>query len=391
MKSFHFIQRVLLSRMFQVVLLAAICVVLAIQAFAQDEIANFIIFKTTSQRFLSQANLYDYIEYNIIFDKFFYAPQFALFFMPFAFLPLKISVFLWLLLGALLLYFAIQKLPLDNGQKTVFFYIILIDLVNSLQNLQTNAINAAFMLLILVYLSEGKPVFSALCIAICISIKIYPAMAGLLFLFYPKKMNLWLGSAIFILLFFLLPLVFIPREYFISSLQTWTSTVLEDANDKFIGNSPSLVGINYTWLGRPFNHFYIQATGLALTFLPLLKLFRKKHGVHFSLLYLAFIMLFVVIFNHATESPTYIIATCGAAIWYVISPKDRLNNMLFIILFIGCILTPTDLYPAWLRKEIFIPYKVRVIPCLLIWLKIFYELMTYKGAPYENTEQSAVL
>lgn len=363
---------------FRLGLLFVIVIIVSVQAFTQDQIANFVIFKTASQRLLHHENLYDYIQYKIIYDKFFYAPQFALLFIPFTVVPISLSIFLWLILGAGLFYLALQKLPLTNTQKTVLFFIALIDLVNSLQNLQTNALNTALMLFIFICLSNNKPMWAALCVASCLSIKIYPAAAGLLFLFYPNKIKFLLWSVLFTILLFTLPLIMIPKEYYFSSLRNWISAVSEDAQDKFIYNSPSLVGINYTWFPKPLNHFFIEVAGLLLIFIPLIKLIKKQTDTAFILLYLSFIMMFVVIFNHAAESPTYIIAITGAAIWYVITPKSITNNILLVMLFIACILSPTDIYPQWLRKEYFMPLKIRVVPCLLIWAKLFYELLTYK-------------
>ena len=369
---------VLASKYFRLGLLMVLCVILSIQAIFNDEIANFIIFKTASLRFLHHENLYDYIQYKIIYDKFFYAPQFALLFLPFALLPIKLAVFLWLLLGSLLFYVALEKLPLNNNQKTIVFFIALIDLINSFQNLQTNAINTALMIFIFVFLHNHKYILAAICVAFCFSIKIYPAAVALLFLFYPNKLKFLIWCFFFTVALFTLPLLVVPQEYFISSLQAWVHTITEDATDKFISNSPSLIGINYTWFSSPINHFYIQLVGLAAVFMPLIKILKNQIDTIFILLYLALIMIFVVLFNHATESPTYIIAITGAAIWYVVSPKSIFNNTLIVLLFIACILLPTDIFPHNLRKQVLAPLKIRVIPCFLIWIKLFYDLFTYK-------------
>jgi hypothetical protein len=366
------------SKRFRLSLLIILCLLLGLQALLNDEIANFIIFKTSSLRFFHHENLYDYITYKLIYDKFFYAPQFALFFSPFAFLPIRFAILLWLLLGARLFFMAVEKLPLSNNQKMLIFFIVLSDLINSFQNLQTNALNTAFMLFIFSFLHNQKYILAALCVAFCVSIKIYPAAAALLFLFYPDKLKFLFWCAVFTVLFFLLPLLVVPKDYFFSCLENWIKTISEDATDKFISNSPSLIGINYTWFSNPINHFYIQLVGLLLVFVPLFKIVKKQVDTHFILLYLSFIMIFVVIFNHAAESPTYIIAITGAAIWYAISPKNGLNNALLILLIVACILLPTDIFPAALRKQYLVPLKIRVIPCLLIWLKLFYELLTYK-------------
>jgi hypothetical protein len=372
------LKKLAFSPYFRAGLLFAIVIVVTLQALTHDQIGNYVIFKTASQRLLHGENLYDYIHYKIIWDKFFYTPQFALFFAPFTYIPASVSIFLWLALGALLFYVALQKLPLNNSQKTILFFIALIDLINSLQNLQTNALNTALMLFIFICLSSNKPLWAALCVAICLSIKIYPAAVGLLFIFYPNKLKFLFWSALFTVTLFAIPLLILPKEYYFSSLENWMKAVSEDASDKFIANSPSLIGINYTWLSKPLNHFYIQLTGLLLVFVPLIKLLKKQTDKNFVLLYLSFIMLFVVIFNHAAESPTYVIAITGTAIWYVVSPESLTNHILLAILFIACILLPTDIYPQWLRKEYFMPLKIRVVPCLLIWIKLFYELLIYK-------------
>ncbi|HTA63149.1 MAG TPA: glycosyltransferase family 87 protein [Bacteroidia bacterium] len=368
----------LTSKYLRLSLLALLCLLLGIQAIYNDEIANFIIFKTSSQRFLHHENLYDFIQYKIIYDKFFYAPQFALFFLPFALLPFKLAIVLWLLLGAALFYFAIQNLPLSNTQKAIIFFIALFDLVNSFQNLQTNALNTAFMLFIFSFLHNHKYILAAVCVAFCLSIKIYPAAAALLFLFYPNKLKFLLWCGLLTVLFFLLPLLVVPKDYFFSCLDNWIKSITEDATDKFISNSPSLIGINYTWLSKPINHFYIQLVGLFLVFVPLFKILKKETDTTFILLYLSFIMIFVVIFNHEAESPTYIIAITGAAIWYAVSPKTATSNTLLVLLIVACILLPTDIFPHDFRKNYLEPLKIRVIPCLLIWLKMFYELLTYK-------------
>lgn len=100
--------------------------------------------------------------------------------------------------------------------------------------------------------------------------------------------------------------------------------------------------------------------------------------LHFILLYLSLIILFVVIFNHADESPTYVIAITGVALWYAASPKKMTEHILLALVFAGCVLLPTDIYPKWLRAEYFVPLKIRVIPVTLLWLKILYDLLSYK-------------
>ncbi len=378
-----YIKKLALSLWFQSALLLLICLFATLQAIGNDEIANFVIFKTATQRFLSHTNMYEYIEYGIIWDQYLYAPCFVMLFLPFAYLPVGISIFLWLAAGAALFFFALKKLPLTETQRAIVFFVALIDLVNSLQNLQTNALNTAFMLLIFSSLHNQKPVWAGFFTALCLGIKIYPAASALLFLFYPGKLKFLGSTALFTVALFFLPFLFVPADYYLSCLQSWKETLIGDAGSYEAGKSASLIGANYTWLARPIDPLYLQVGGLLLVFLPLFKLLKKQVNLHFILLYLSLIMLFVVIFNHAAESPTYVIALTGVAIWYAASPKKLFEHILLALVFAGCVFLPTDLYPKWLRAEYFVPLKIRVIPVTILWLKILYDLISYKPKTVE--------
>jgi hypothetical protein len=377
------LRSLLSSPAFHVALLLVVCLVATVQALQTDEIANFVIFKTATGRFLAQQRLYDFIEYGIIYDKFLYSPSFALLFYPFTLLPVPVSVYLWLAAGALLFYLALSRLSLSSPQRTLVFFIALIDLVNSLQNLQTNSLNTAFMLLIFSSLQGGQVTRAGFFTALCLCIKIYPAAPALLFLFYPRKLKFLLATAGFTAFFFLLPYLVVPVNYYHETLDSWYRTLAADTDPLAIWKSPSLIGINYTWFPQTLNHFYIQIVGLLLVLLPLCKLMMPgQPDKSFLLKYLALIMIFVVIFNHAAESPTYIIAITGAGIWYAVSSRTAVHHVTLALLFAGCILLPTDLFPAWLRKEYLAPWKIRVVPVFIAWMLILYDLLRYRAKTY---------
>ncbi len=157
--------------------------------------------------------------------------------------------------------------------------------------------------------------------------------------------------AVFTLLLFFIPMVVVPKDYYFSCLQDWIKAITEDANDKFIANSPSLIGINYTWLAKPLNHFYIQLTGLILVCVPLYKFLKHQVDTVFILLYLSFIMLFVVIFNHATESPY--LYYCKHRSGHLVSCfcKKQTNIGLLIFLIFACIIVPPPIYILRLLKK----------------------------------------
>jgi uncharacterized membrane protein YkvA (DUF1232 family) len=95
-------------------------------------------------------------------------------------------------------------------------------------------------------------------------------------------------------------------------------------------------------------------------------------------------LIWVVIFNHKAESPTFIVAISGVALWFFSQERKTENLVLIVIAFIFTILAPTDLFPRWVRIGILKPYVVKVVPCILIWIKITYDLLVYKQKAPES-------
>jgi hypothetical protein len=65
----------------------------------------------------------------------------------------------------------------------------------------------------------------------------------------------------------------------------------------------------------------------------------------------------------------------GVAFWFFSQRKTIINSVLFMLAIIFTSLSPTDLFPAFVKYEYFIPYSVKVIPCILIWVKLLYDSM----------------
>lgn len=66
----------------------------------------------------------------------------------------------------------------------------------------------------------------------------------------------------------------------------------------------------------------------------------------------------------------------GVSIWYVTAPwkRSRADIILMIFAFILTSMSPSDLFPAYLRKNYVIPYALKALPCALIWFKLVYEM-----------------
>jgi len=118
--------------------------------------------------------------------------------------------------------------------------------------------------------------------------------------------------------------------------------------------------------------------------LPYLKISSYKKE-KFQLLLLCSVLIFTVIFSSGSESPTYIIAFLGVAIWFVIQDRPRSNRVLILFIF-ALILTsfsPSDIIPKFLRENYIIPYALKALPCVLIWFSIVYEMIFFKQSEEE--------
>jgi hypothetical protein len=115
--------------------------------------------------------------------------------------------------------------------------------------------------------------------------------------------------------------------------------------------------------------------GLVLFGLPYLRIKQYKH-LGFKLMLLASTLIFTVIFSSGSESPTYIIAFAGVAIWFMVqqNPKKGWIIALFVFAFILTSLSPTDIFPRPVKEFIRL-YSLKALPCVIIWLTIVYQMM----------------
>jgi hypothetical protein len=128
-----------------------------------------------------------------------------------------------------------------------------------------------------------------------------------------------------------------------------------------------------TWFHLDPPRSTVLLVGIALFCWPLMYV-RRYRDFNFRLLVLCNVLVWVVIFNHKAESSTYVIAMCGVALWLLSQRTSGLNLALGALAFIFTSLSPTDLFPRSLKATLLVPYAVKAVPCILIWLKITYDL-----------------
>jgi len=335
---------------------------------------NYTIFEKSFEHLKNQQDLYVlYPEEH--WDLYKYTPTFSVFFACFNILPDWLGLSLWNLLNALVLLFAIYYLPrLSLYQKGLILLIVLIELMTSMQNQQSNALIAGLIVLSFGLLERDKSFWATLCIVFSVFIKLFGLVGFALFLFYPKKWRSALYALFWTGLLLILPLIFVDFEQYTRLFNSYLNLL---ANDHDASYGYSVMGWLNSWFAIDINKNIVVATGALIFLLPFYKI--KMYGEYtFKYLIMSSILIWIVIFNHKAESPTFILAMTGVALWFIQCKKTKLNIILFVTAFILTTLSLTDIFPRYLREEFVKPYVLKAFPCILIWIKIIYDTLILK-------------
>jgi hypothetical protein len=331
---------------------------------------NYVIFKSSFFHLLQGKDLYVAWPAEH-WDLFKYSPAFAVFFGLFAWLPDWLGLTLWNLLNALVLAWAVYLLPrLTPLQKGLVLLMVSVELMTSLQNEQSNGLVAGLLVMSFSMFEREKTAWAALCLVFSVFVKLFGVVGFVMFLFYPRKGRFILYSTVFALLFLLMPLVFIGIEQYEALMRSW---VVMLANDHSASYGLSAMGIFHAVTGVEGVKNSMVLVAAVVFLLPLARL-SSWHEARFRMLMLVSVLLWVVVFNHKAESPTFVIAFTGAALWYITSSRSGWETALFVAALLLTSLSPTDVFPAVVRREVVVPYALKALPCLLIWLVVVWEM-----------------
>jgi len=243
-----------------------------------------------------------------------------------------------------------------------------------MQNEQSNSLIAGLIILSFCFLEKDKYFFASLFIVFSVFIKLFGIVGFALFLFYPKKWELILYSAFWSIFILAIPLIFID---FIQYKFLISSFVNMLTNDYSLSYGYSVMGWLSSWFGFNGNKIFIVLIGALVFLIPFYRIKEYKNYT-FRFLTLTSILIWVVIVNHKAESPTFIIAMAGVSLWFITSEKNKINIAFFIFAFVITSLSPTDIFPKYLREEFVKPYTLKAFPCILIWIKIIYDMIVLK-------------
>jgi hypothetical protein len=335
---------------------------------------NYVIFKQSFFHLINGKDLYiKYLDEH--WDLFKYTPTFAALFGIFAVLPDWLGLNLWNLINSLILLASIYYLPrIDNRKKGIILLILLIELLTSLQNQQSNGLIAGLTILAFGLLEREKLLWATLCIVLSAYIKLFGIVGFAIFLFYPGKVKSILYSILWTVVFFAIPLLFIDINHYRNLFASYWKVLFHDHD---ISYGFSVIGWLHTWFKLDINKIYLVLTGVIIFLIPFYKI-KNYSSFSFKFLTLTSVLIWVVIFNHRAESATFIIAMSGVALWYYTREKSLFNTILFITAFVLTTLSPTDIFPRYLRSHYVVPYALKGVPCIFIWFKIIYDMIVLK-------------
>ena len=340
---------------------------------------NFLIFKGTFWHAWQGTSLYaPYPEEY--FDVNHYGPLFSLVIAPFAVTPHFIGLLLWLIGLTLLLYVAVRHSDFSHKQQIFIFWFCAHELLTALYMQQFNIAIAAIILLSYFCIERERDFMAAFWIMLGTFVKLY-GIVGLAFFFFSKHKLRLIGSlAFWAVVMFVAPMLISSPDYVVSQYQEWYTCLTEKNSENLasIAQNISTLGLFRRISGcTTYSDLWILIPAVVMFLIPYLRLGQYRHSA-FRQTILASVTMMVVLFSTGSESSGYIIPFVGIVVWYTAAPwqRNKWDVALLVFAFILSSLSPSDLFPAYLRKEWVQPYALKALPVTLIWLKLCYELYT---------------
>jgi hypothetical protein len=323
---------------------------------------NFLIFRAASKHLLAASDLYAaYPAEHLDFYK--YSPTFALLFVPFAYLPFSLAMLAWNALNAGALFVAIGMV-LPRRLATVARAIVFLDMLGSLQNVQSNALVTALIIFTFAAYERRHTAFGSLASVTGAFIKLFP-LAGVSFaLFHPRKTRVAVAVVLGMVGFALLPLLVTPPATLAAQCATWRAIEAKDA----LNRGFSVMQMTQLLFHADWPNWPQQLLGVIVLLAPIVAQPSRWREWEFRRLYLCSVLVFCLIFNHQAESPTFVVAVAGVAIWFVsLARRTRWHWALFAFFVVCTVLASSDAMPVVLQRELFDRYRFKAVPLIVVW------------------------
>jgi hypothetical protein len=292
-----------------------------------------------------------------------------------AWMPNWAGLLCWNLLNVIVLFLGVKDFDFKSRRLQLFFwFFIFLELVTSLQNSQCNILIIGLFLLAYKSFQKEQIIRAALFLCLTVFIKIFGLVLFILFLLYPKKKKFLTYSLLWFSLLALFPIVITGWNELIWQYQNWWHMLI---NDSSVSSSFSFKGWLDLWFNVHPSNGIVLIFGIVGLLLPFINYKAIKTSA-FQIMLFSSVTIWVVIFNHKAESPTYIIAVIGAYIWFINSKRNWVEFVLISICFLFTIVSPTDVFPQSWREGFITPYAMKAFPCILIWVYLIYNMLRLK-------------
>jgi hypothetical protein len=315
-------------------------------------------------------------------DLYKYSPSFAVLFAPFALIPLAVSLALWDALNTLLLFFAVDRL-LPGRRGIIALALLYLEALRSMQRSQSNSLVTALVILAFIAFERRRQLGAAAAIAIGAAVKIFPLAALSLAVFYRGRFRFALLMVAAMAAVLALPLLVVSPTGLAAQYHSWRLVESVDALSVGGGGGGGLYGGVMQqlriWLGVSWPNWPVQLAGTVLLLLPLARV-REWRWAEFRLRFLCSLLVYMVIFNHQSESPSFVIAVTGIAIWFVTTPRSWWHDTVMVLTLVVVSLSSTDITPKSWQQHFFVHYRLKTIPCTLAWLTMLWEQLTFRAS-----------
>ena len=349
---------------------------------------NYRIFRGVFWHTLQGTSLY--AEYPLeYYDVNHYGPFFSLVIAPFALMPIPLGLVFWCIALSLTLYFAITWSTFSSWQQMFVLWFCSETLLTSLFMQQFNITIAAIIIASYALIEKERDFWAAFLIVLGTFVKLY-GIVGLAFFFFSKHKGKFVLSSLFWgVVLFVAPMIISSPDYVMSQYHEWFVCLVEKNGENLASEAQNIsaLGMVRRMLGTPaYSDLLILAPALVLFALPYLRL-KQWRNEGFRMTLLASVLLFTVLFSTGSESSSYIIALSGVCVWYFAAPWQRGKADIWLLVF-GFLLSSmgsSDLYPRAIKREYIQAYSLKALPCLIVWLKLCWEMMAKNYQPHPQT------
>lgn len=273
---------------------------------------NYLTYTTAAQSILERQNPYAPLE---SLDFFKYSPLAGLMIIPFSLLIDELGTFLFVFFQYWLFFWGFWRwakaagIRIDQSGSVmiVAFCSVITDATLSVQICQVNAALLGLMLLAAAQYAESKRLQSGLLLSLATNLKLFPFTLGLCFLADFKK-KFWISYLPGLVVWILLPAIFLGVSYNIQLLREWFGLMNWDQTRNLemldIGNFLEL----HFGLSRSLRNPLAIGAGLLIG-LGALWFFKRKRYDLINRFLLPVNALYILLFSYLSESATSVLAT----------------------------------------------------------------------------------